>query len=56
MRASDHQMQLPIRMHVHTDKNIEFAYDQSGYGLLETSTVSAADSSTPTTCKMKRPS
>ena len=56
MRASDHQMQLPIRMHVHTNKNIEFDYDQSGYGLLETSTVSAADSSTPTTCKMKRPS
>ena len=55
MRASDHQLQMPIRISVHTDKNIEFDGDSSGFGLLTESTVSAAKASTPTTCKMQRP-
>jgi branched-chain amino acid transport system substrate-binding protein len=56
MRTSDHQLQMPIRIFVHTDKNIEFDYDNSGFGLLNESTVTAMEASTPTTCKMKRPS
>jgi len=56
MRASDHQLQMPLRVFVHTDKNIEFDYDNSGFGLANESTVTSAEASTPTTCKMKRPS
>ena len=55
MRASDHQLQMPIRIAVHTNKGIEFDLDNSGYGLLTESTVSAHTASTPTTCKMQRP-
>jgi len=55
MRASDHQLQMPIRISVHTNKGIEFDMDHSGYGLLTESEVSAHVASTPTTCKMKRP-
>ena len=55
MRASDHQLQMPVRIQVQTDKHIEFDFDNSGLGLLNESTVSAKNASTPTTCKMKRP-
>ena len=55
MRASDHQLQMPIRIFVHTNKGIEVDLDNSGYGLLTEATVSAHVSSTPTTCKMQRP-
>jgi len=55
MRAEDHQLQMPVRISVHTKKNIEFDFDDSGYGLLTESTVSAHVASTPTTCKMQRP-
>jgi len=54
MRASDHQLQMPVRIFVHTNKNIEFDLDNSGYGLLTESTVTAEKASTPTTCKMQR--
>ena len=56
MRSSDHQLQMPIRVFVHTDKGIEFDGDNSGFGLANESTVSATEASTPTSCKMKRPS
>jgi len=55
MRASDHQLQMPIRIAVHTNKDLVFDWDSSGYGLLTESTVSAHSASTPTTCKMQRP-
>jgi branched-chain amino acid transport system substrate-binding protein len=55
MRASDHQLQMPVRIFVHTNKDIEFDMDKSGFGLLTESTVSAEKASTPTTCKMQRP-
>jgi branched-chain amino acid transport system substrate-binding protein len=55
MRASDHQLQMPIRIFVHTNKNIVVDLDNSGYGLVTESTVSAHMASTPTTCTMKRP-
>jgi len=55
MRASDHQLQMPIRIFVHTNKNLQSDLDNSGYGLLTESTVSAHSASTPTTCKMQRP-
>ncbi|MEZ5660080.1 MAG: branched-chain amino acid ABC transporter substrate-binding protein [Burkholderiaceae bacterium] len=55
MRADDHQIQAPIRIQVHTDKNIKWDLDNSGYGLLNESEVSAEAASVPTTCKMERP-
>jgi branched-chain amino acid transport system substrate-binding protein len=55
MRASDHQLQMPVRIQVQTNKGIEFDLDNSGLGLLNEETVSAENASTPTTCKMKRP-
>jgi len=55
MRADDHQLQMPVRISVHTNKSIEFDGDNSGFGLLTESTVSAHVASTPTTCKMQRP-
>jgi len=55
MRASDHQLQMPIRISVHTDKDVKITFDDSPYGLLTESTVSAEKASTPTTCKMQRP-
>ena len=55
MRAEDHQILQPINISVHTDENITFDSDNSGYGLVVESTVAAADTALPTTCKMKRP-
>jgi len=55
MRASDHQLQMPVRIFVHTNKNLETDLDNSGFGLVTESTVSAHTASTPTTCKMQRP-
>jgi len=55
MRPSDHQLQMPLQVTVHTDKDIRWDYDQSGFGLL-TETSYAADSvSTETSCEMERP-
>lgn len=56
MRAEDHQLQLPIRISVHTDQNVEFDYDNSGFGLVTETLVSAEKASVPARgCKMKRP-
>ncbi|OUR79453.1 branched-chain amino acid ABC transporter substrate-binding protein [Alphaproteobacteria bacterium 46_93_T64] len=55
MRAEDHQMIQPIHISVHTDEGITFDSDNSGYGLSTETTVAAADTALPTTCKMKRP-
>lgn len=55
MRADDHQLIQPIHISVHTDENVTFDSDNSGYGLVVENTISAADSALPTTCKMKRP-
>ncbi|MEZ5650777.1 MAG: branched-chain amino acid ABC transporter substrate-binding protein [Burkholderiaceae bacterium] len=55
MRADDHQIQAPIRISVHTDKGIKWDMDNSGYGLLNESEISAEAAAVPTTCKMERP-
>ena len=55
MRADDHQLIQPIHISVHTDENVTFDADNSGYGLVVESTIAAADTVLPTTCKMKRP-
>ncbi|SLN73670.1 branched-chain amino acid ABC transporter substrate-binding protein [Oceanibacterium hippocampi] len=56
MRASDHQLAMPIRIFVHTDENVEFDMDNSGFGLVEERAVPVSAVELPTTCKMKRPS
>ena len=55
MRKADHQLQMPIYISVHTDKNIVFDYDNSGFGLVNESMVERDKASLPTTCKMERP-
>lgn len=55
MRASDHQLQMPLRISVHTDKDVVQDGDNSGFGLVTQATISAEDASTETSCKMKRP-
>lgn len=55
MRAEDHQLIQPIHISVHTDEGITFDSDNSGYGMKTESTVAAADTDLPTTCKMQRP-
>lgn len=56
MRPDDHQVIQPITISVHTDENVTFDSDNSGYGLVREARVEAADTALPTTCKMKRPS
>ncbi|MFK7964195.1 MAG: branched-chain amino acid ABC transporter substrate-binding protein [Burkholderiaceae bacterium] len=55
MRKSDHQIQLPLRISVHTDKDVVQDGDNSGFGLVTEATIPADVVSTETTCKMKRP-
>ncbi|MBL4667495.1 MAG: branched-chain amino acid ABC transporter substrate-binding protein [Sneathiella sp.] len=55
MRADDHQIIQPIHISVHTDEGITFDSDNSGFGLAVETTIAAADTALPSTCKMKRP-
>ncbi|MFB9355966.1 branched-chain amino acid ABC transporter substrate-binding protein [Sneathiella chinensis] len=55
MRSDDHQLIQPIHISVHTNENITFDSDNSGYGMRTESTIAAADTALPTTCKMERP-
>ena len=55
MRPQDHQLIQDMHVGVHTDENIDFDYDQSGFGILTESTVEMASMDSPTTCEMKRP-
>tara|TARA_R110002094_G_scaffold56560_3_gene67605 strand:+ start:65 stop:1309 length:1245 start_codon:yes stop_codon:yes gene_type:complete len=55
MRPQDHQAIQDMNVGVHTDENLDFDYDNSGYGVLTESTVVMASMDSPTTCQMKRP-
>ncbi len=55
MRPQDHQLIQGLNVSVHTNENIEFDYDNSGYGIFIESTVEMASMDAPTTCEMKRP-
>ena len=56
MRRQDHQLQMPIYISVHTNKNIQHDLDASGFGLSLESKVDRDKATQPTTCKMQRPS
>ncbi|MEQ6250861.1 branched-chain amino acid ABC transporter substrate-binding protein [Sulfitobacter sp. HNIBRBA3233] len=55
MRPQDHQLIQDMHVGVHTDENLDFDYDQSGFGIVNESTVEMASMDAPTTCEMKRP-
>ncbi|MDF1728079.1 MAG: branched-chain amino acid ABC transporter substrate-binding protein [Sulfitobacter sp.] len=55
MRPQDHQLIQDMHVGVHTDENIDFDYDQSGFGVLTESTIEMASMDSPTTCEMQRP-
>ncbi|MEL7471155.1 MAG: branched-chain amino acid ABC transporter substrate-binding protein [Pseudomonadota bacterium] len=55
MRPEDHQAIQNVHIQSHTDENIVFDLDNSGFGLVAASTVEMAAMDSPTTCKMKRP-
>src|SRR5262249_40896626 len=55
MRRDDHQLLMPIYVSVHTNKNIVFDFDNSGFGLLLENKIETDKVTLPTTCKMDRP-
>lgn len=55
MRPQDHQLIQDIHIVAHTDENITFDYDNSGFGLVTESTVPMAAMDSETTCQMERP-
>lgn len=55
MRPQDHQLIQNMNIGVHTDENIEFDYDNSGFGIYTESTIEMASMDSPTSCEMKRP-
>lgn len=56
MRRDDHQLQMPVYISVHTNKDIKYDLDASGFGLALESKVEREKATQPTTCKMARPS
>lgn len=55
MRAKDHQAIQDVHIMMHTDTDITYDLDNSGYGLLRETTVKLAGLDSATTCEMKRP-
>ncbi|MEM7440974.1 MAG: branched-chain amino acid ABC transporter substrate-binding protein [Pseudomonadota bacterium] len=55
MRAVDHQIIQDVHISAHTDENVTFDYDNSGYGVVSESVVTMAAADSATTCQMKRP-
>lgn len=55
MRPEDHQAIQDVHVLAHTDDNIVFDLDNSGYGLVIESSVAMASADSATTCEMKRP-
>ena len=55
MRKDDHQLLMPIYISVHTNKNIKYDFDNSGFGLLLENKIEMDKATQPTTCKMQRP-
>jgi len=55
MRADDHQSFQPLYVSVHTDENVVFDGDNSGFGLVTEFRVPAEDTIAESSCKMNRP-
>ena len=54
MRKDDHQLMTPFYQAVFT-KGVKYDSEKTGFGWKTENTVSAADLTQPTSCKMKRP-
>jgi branched-chain amino acid transport system substrate-binding protein len=55
MRKDDHQLLMPVYISVHTNKNMKYDFDNSGFGLLLENKIEMDKATQPTTCKMQRP-
>jgi branched-chain amino acid transport system substrate-binding protein len=55
MRREDHQLQMPIYISVHTNKNITYDFDNSGFGLSLENKIERDKAAQPSACKMDRP-
>lgn len=55
MRPEDHQLIQDVHIHAHTNEDITFDYDNSGFGLVSESNIVMAGMDSPTTCQMDRP-
>lgn len=55
MRGEDHQIVQSLHISVHTDQNIEFDADNSGFGLYKEYSVPAENTVVETSCRMRRP-
>jgi len=55
MRPEDHQLIQDMHIGVHTNDDIEFDYDQSGFGVKTESTIEMASKDIATSCEMQRP-
>ncbi len=55
MRPQDHQLIQDMHIAVHTNDDIEFDYDQSGFGVKNESTIEMASKDIATSCEMQRP-
>jgi branched-chain amino acid transport system substrate-binding protein len=55
MRGEDHQIFQSLHISVHTDENIEFDADNSGFGLFSEYHVPAEETFNETSCRMRRP-
>ena len=55
MRLADHQIIQDINVLTHTNRDIVIDADNSGFGLMTESTVTAAGAELQTSCRMQRP-
>ena len=55
MRREDHQLLMPIYISVHTNKNIVFDFDNSGFGLVNENKIELEKATLAAACKMDRP-
>ena len=55
MRPEDHQAIQDVHILAHTDEDIVFDLDNSGYGLVVESSIAMASADSATSCEMKRP-
>lgn len=55
MREVDHQVIQDVHIHAHTNDDVTFDYDNSGYGIFVETTVKMASADIATSCEMQRP-
>ena len=55
MRAEDHQLIQDVHIMAHTNEDIVYDFDNSGYGLKVINTTEMAGADLPTSCEMDRP-